>query len=78
MLVIGGVLILFGVFRLIWHNTHNRNNVSLTNWMFTGGLPALLVGFTQGVFSLFKLRLDPNASSILIILSGVFVWYCVL
>ena len=69
----GGLLIVYAMFRLIWINTHNRSNVSLTSWMLTGGLPALLVGLTSGLISLVRLHLDENARAVIAMAVGAFL-----
>jgi len=70
--------VLLSMFRLIYLGTHNRSSVSLTNWMFTGGLPAILVGFTQGVLNLIKLHFDPKAIAAAWMLIGILVFYLAL
>jgi len=77
-LAIGAIFILIGMFRLIFLNTANPQNVQLTRWMFTGGLIELVKGLYKGTMNLFRFYFDGNAKSTLCIYFGILLFVIVL
>ncbi len=72
---IGLSSILFGYLRLVWLNTDDVNNVSLTRWAFTGGLPQFITGMISGIANIFAKHPDSNSFAALIVMFGVFVMW---
>jgi hypothetical protein len=77
-IVVGCICVLFGMFRLIFVNHRNPSNVSLVNWMFTGGLVEFVAGLFKGTLSLLRLRLDQNAIGALSVYLGLFIMWLAL
>jgi hypothetical protein len=73
LVIIACLLILFGMFRLIYVNHPNPNNVNLVRWMFLGGLVELVAGLLKGSLSLLRMRLDQNALGTLAVYLGIFI-----
>jgi len=77
-LICGGVLIFIGIMRLIYVNSRNTSNVSLTRWATTGGLVEIIVGLVSGTFNWLRLRPDQNSRICLLIYLGIIIIYLAL
>lgn len=71
LIIIGSLLILYGMARLIYINHPNPQNVNLVNWMFTGGIIQLVLGLMRGFTNTVRLIFDANAIATLAIVFGI-------
>ena len=72
-MLVGALAVCFGLFRLLWLNVDDVNNVSLTQWLFTGGFPRILGGFVMGIGALISRRPDSNSKAAVIVIAGVLI-----
>ncbi len=71
LIIVGSLLILYGMARLIYINHPSPQNVNLVSWMFTGGIIPLVLGLFRGFANIIRLNIDSNANATLAILFGV-------